>query len=87
MNPVFPVILAKTEEVPGLANQLFRETEFDANPYELLPVGKVALWTLSAAVHGRPRLLLDLLAQGKRAGAVQAELKGRKALLDAAGES
>ncbi len=85
ITPVFPVVLRRLESVPGLAGQLFRETEFDVNPYEVMPVSKVARWTLGAALRGRPGLILDFLAQGRRATAVQAELRERQKLLDAVG--
>jgi hypothetical protein len=42
----------------------------------------VALWTLQAAVKGRPRLLLDFVAQGKQASAVASEVKQRRRLLE-----
>ncbi len=83
ITPIFPVILNRTAATPGLALDLFRETEFDANPYDLLPVSTIARWTLAAALRGRPGLILDFLAQGRRASAVHAELKQRQQLLAA----
>jgi flavin-dependent dehydrogenase len=83
ITPVLPMALRRVGSVPGLAERLFRETEYDANPYELMPVSKVALWTLAEVFRGRPRLILDFIAQGRRATAVQAELKERQKLLDA----
>lgn len=82
ITPVFPVVLRRVETVPGLAQQLFRETEFDVNPYEVMPVSKVARWTLAEALRGRAGLILDFLAQGWQATAVQAEVKERQKLLD-----
>jgi hypothetical protein len=65
-----------------LAQQMYRETEYDVNPYELMPVSKIALWTLREVLKGRPSLILDFIAQGRRAKAVQAEVKERQRLLD-----
>jgi flavin-dependent dehydrogenase len=84
MSRVFPIVLQKTRTRPSLKMQLFSETEYGVNPYEVLPVSKVALWTLKEAIRGRPGLILDFLAQGKRATSVQAEVKKRNALLEAA---
>lgn len=83
MNRVFPVVLGKTGTHPELKRQLFSETEYDVNPYEVLPVSKVALWTLKEVLRGRFDLIPDFIAQGKRATAVQAELDERSALLEA----
>jgi hypothetical protein len=68
--------------MPSLLQRMVQEIEFGVNPYELLPVPKVALWTLQAAVKGRPRLLLDFVAQGKQASAVASEVKQRRRLLE-----
>jgi flavin-dependent dehydrogenase len=87
ITPVFPVVLRKVGTVPGLSRQMFRETEFDSNPYELMPVSKVARWTLAEALRGRPGLILDFLALGRRGAAVQAELKERRKLLEAVGRA
>ena len=83
ITPVLPVVLRRAASTPGLAQQLFRETELDVNPYELLPVSKVAGWTLAEAFRGRPGLILDFIAQGRRAAAVQAEVRKRRRLLEA----
>jgi flavin-dependent dehydrogenase len=84
MSAVLPVVLRKTSTHPSLKMQLFSETEYGVNPYEVLPVSKVALWTLKEVLRGRPGLILDFFAQGKRANSVRAELKKRAALLDEA---
>jgi flavin-dependent dehydrogenase len=81
INPVLPVALRRVPEVPGLAHRLFRETEYDANPYELMPVHKVAWWTLRAALRGRPSLIADFVRMGIRALAVQREVATRRTLL------
>jgi flavin-dependent dehydrogenase len=78
VSPVLPVVLRKVGGVPGLGEQLFRETEYDANPYELLPVGKVARWTLEAALRGQPGLIRDFLRQGRRAAVVRREVDERR---------
>jgi 2-polyprenyl-6-methoxyphenol hydroxylase-like FAD-dependent oxidoreductase len=85
MNSVLAVALDRVPEVPGLSHRMFRETEYDVNPYELMPVQKVALWTLSAALRGRPGLIIDFIRMGKRARAVQQEVAARRALLDGVG--
>jgi flavin-dependent dehydrogenase len=82
LNPLFPVVLSKASKMPSLLQRMVQEIEFGVNPYELLPVPKVALWTLQAAVKGRPRLLLDFVAQGKQASAVASEVKQRRRLLE-----
>jgi flavin-dependent dehydrogenase len=81
INPVVAVAMSRARAVPGLSQQLFREAEYEVNPYELLPVGKVALWTLGAALRGRPGLIADFIRMGKRARAVQQEVASRRALL------
>jgi menaquinone-9 beta-reductase len=83
MNPVLAVALGRVPEVPGLAQQMFRETEYDVNPYELMPVQKVARWTLSAALRGRPGLIVDFVRMGMRARAVQQEVAARRRFLSA----
>ncbi|HSF18799.1 MAG TPA: NAD(P)/FAD-dependent oxidoreductase [Vicinamibacteria bacterium] len=83
MNPVVPVVLRRVPEVPGLSEHMFRETEYDVNPYELLPVGKVGRWTMAAALRGRPGLILDFLRQGRRVSSVQREVMQYRKLLDA----
>jgi flavin-dependent dehydrogenase len=82
ITPVLPVVLKRMQALPELARQMFRETEFDGNPYELLPASKVGWWTLAAALRGRPGLILDFLAQGRRVAAVQRELQDRRKLLE-----
>lgn len=81
INPVLPVALRQVPETPGLAHRLFRETEYDANPYELMPVHKVAWWTLRAALRGRPGLIADFVRMGRRARTVQQEVAARRRLL------
>ncbi len=84
ITPVFPIILDKLGRARDSARQLYRETEYESNPYDLLPPARIALWTLAAAIRQlRPQLLLDFIAQGRRAAAVQAELDERRRLLDA----
>ena len=83
VRAVFPVVLNKARSTPGLAQQLFRETEYEVNPYTLLPASKVARWTFAAALRGRPGLILDFIGQGRRIAGVMAELRGRQKLLDA----
>ena len=85
ISPVFPVVLEKVSKTPEMSLMLFRETEYDVNPYKLLPVSKVALSVLGAVVRGHPRLILDFIAQGRRTSAVMTELKERQKLLDAVG--
>jgi 2-polyprenyl-6-methoxyphenol hydroxylase-like FAD-dependent oxidoreductase len=75
----------KVSKTPEMSLMLFRETEYDVNPYKLLPVSKVALSVLGAVVRGHPRLILDFIAQGRRTSAVMTELKERQKLLDAVG--
>ncbi|MEJ2079203.1 MAG: hypothetical protein P8Z74_14515 [Acidobacteriota bacterium] len=75
----------KVSKTPEMSLMLFRETEYDINPYKLLPVSKVALSVLGAVVRGHPRLILDFIAQGRRTSAVMTELKERQKLLDAVG--
>jgi flavin-dependent dehydrogenase len=82
INPVLPVVLRKLPGRPDLAQRLASEIEYGVNPYELLPIPKVAGWTLAAALR-RPRLLFDFVAQGKRAAAVKSEIKQRQKLLEA----
>jgi flavin-dependent dehydrogenase len=81
INAVLPVALRRVPEVPGLAQRLFRETEYAVNPYELMPVHKVAWWTLLAALRGRLSLLADFVRMGRRARAVQREVATRRMLL------
>jgi len=83
LSAVFPVVLKKARSLPGLHQTLFRETEYDVNPYALLPPAKVARWTLAAALRGRPGLVLDFFGQGRHVAGVQKELKERQRLLDA----
>ena len=78
LNPVLAVALARVPEVPGLPERMFRETEYDVNPYELMPVSKVALWTLRAALRGRPGLIRDFFRMGQRARRVQREVGRRR---------
>ncbi len=85
ITPVFPVVLAKLGHKPGMSRQLFRETEYDVNPYELLSVSRVALCVLGEVLRGRPRLIRDFITQGRRVAAVMAELKERRRLLDEVG--
>ena len=82
LNPLFPVVLGKAAKMPGLLQRMAQEIEFGINPYDLLPVPKVALWTLQAAAKGRPHLLLDFVAQGRQASAVASEVKRRRRLLE-----
>ena len=82
ISPVFPVVIDKAHRTPGLPQQLFRETEYDVNPYELLPASKVAFWILSAALRGRPGLILAFIRQGRYIAKVQAEVRKRRKLLD-----
>jgi flavin-dependent dehydrogenase len=84
INAVFPMVLRKLPGDPALAQRLAREIEYGVNPYELLPVPKVAVWTLAAALR-KPSLLVSFAAQGKRAAAVKAEIGQRRKLLDAIG--
>ena len=83
LNPLFAVVLGKVPRAPGLLQRMVQEIEFGVNPYELLPVPRVAMWTLQAAVTGRPSLLLDFIAQGRQAAAVASEVKQRRGLLEA----
>jgi hypothetical protein len=78
------MVLRKLPGDPALAQRLAREIEYGVNPYELLPVPKVAVWTLAAALR-KPSLLVSFAAQGKRAAAVKAEIGQRRKLLDAIG--
>ncbi len=82
INPVMPTVMRRVPEVPGLREQLFRETEYDVNPYEIMPFGKVLRWTLGAALRGRPGLILHFLRQGKRAAGVQREVAEYRRRLD-----
>jgi menaquinone-9 beta-reductase len=83
ITAILPVVLGRAKTTPGLPQQLFRETEYDVNPYAVVPVSKVAFWTLTEMLRGRPGLILDFIAQGRRASAVQGEIKERQKLLDA----
>lgn len=83
ITPIFPVVLRRLARNPKLARELVRETEYDVNPYEVLPVGKVALWTLAEAMRGRWDLITAFFRMGRRAAEVQAEVKERRSLLDA----
>jgi 2-polyprenyl-6-methoxyphenol hydroxylase-like FAD-dependent oxidoreductase len=85
LNPILAVALARVPEVTGLAERLYRETEYETNPYELMPVQHVARWTLSAALRGRPRLFGDFIRMGRRARAVQREVASRRRLFLRAG--
>ena len=82
INPVIAATLPRVPGVPGLAQQMFRETEYDVNPYELMPIGKVARWTLMDTLRGRPGLILDFLRQGKRARSVQREVESYRRLYE-----
>lgn len=74
INPIIPVALEHVPSVPGLAQHLFKEAEYDVNPFDLMPVSKVASWTLGAALRGRPRLIADFLRMGSQARRVQREV-------------
>jgi hypothetical protein len=84
INAVFPVVLRRLPGDPALLQRLAREIEYGVNPYELLPVARVAAWTLAAAFR-RPAVLLDLVAQGRRAASVKSEINQRRKLLESAG--
>jgi hypothetical protein len=68
--------------MPGLQQQFFSETDYDIDPYALLPPAKVARWTLAAAFRGWPGLVLDFLGHDRRAAAVQAEVKEPQKVVD-----
>jgi menaquinone-9 beta-reductase len=87
ITPVFPVVLSKIGRKPEMARRLFRETEYDVNPYDLLSVSEVGLCVLGAVLRGRLGLIRDFIAQGRRVSAVTAELKERQRLLDAIGKN
>ena len=82
MNPVMRTALRRVPAVPGLAQHMFREAEYEVNPYELMPIGKIVRWTLSDALRGRPELILDFLRQGRRASGVQRELAHYRKILN-----
>ena len=84
INSVFPVVLRRLPAHPALMQRMATETEYGINPYELLPVPRVAAWTLAAALR-RPGVLLDFVAQGRRAAAVKSEIGQRRKLLEAVG--
>jgi flavin-dependent dehydrogenase len=81
VNPVMPTVMRRVPEVPGLREALFRETEYDVNPYDLMPVAKVVRWTLAAAVRGRPGLLAHFLRQGRRISLVNREVVRYRSLV------
>jgi flavin-dependent dehydrogenase len=85
LNGVLPVVLRHAKDDPALTQQLAREVEFDVNPYELMPAGKVLLWTLAAAVRGRPALIVDLFKQVRRVDGVKRELQAARSRLASAG--
>jgi flavin-dependent dehydrogenase len=81
LNPLMSLVIGRLSNDPALTQRLFREVEFGTNPYELLPIPRVALWTLGEALKGHPGLLLDFAAQGRRAQSVAGELRRRRKLL------
>jgi menaquinone-9 beta-reductase len=74
ISPLVPLILSKAPSAPWLPHTLAREIEYDANPYELLPMGHVVRWVLGAAIRGRPALLRHFFAQGRRVRRVRREV-------------
>jgi len=83
VTPVFAIVARRRGSAPALNGQLLRDTEYGVNPCELLPVSKLARWTLAEVFRGRPRLVLDLLADGRRIAGVQAELREWRRMLEA----
>jgi menaquinone-9 beta-reductase len=74
LSPLLPLVLSRASGEPALAQTLAREIEYDVNPYELLPVSRVARWVLGAALRGQPGLLRHFAAQARRVRRLQQEL-------------
>lgn len=75
ISPLIPLVLSHVPEAPWVPARMIRETEYEANPYELVPMAAVIRWVLGATVRGRPRLLADFLAQARRVTQVRRHLK------------
>lgn len=58
--------------------------ERELRPHEVFAVPQILKWTLAAALRGRPGVLGEFLAMGKRATAFQKELAHRRQLAAAA---
>lgn len=64
-----------------LRRRMVRMMEHELSPYEVFAVPQIFRWTLAAALKGRPRVLGEFLAMGKRATAFQKELAHRRRLV------
>lgn len=85
MSRVAALVLERAGGVPGLAEHLFRETEYAVNPYALVPARHAVLWVLRATLGGRVALLADLARMGARGRDVGREVRARRALLESIG--
>ena len=66
---------------PDLIARLAGVVDHKVSPYEAFPIGDIIRWTLGGVLRGRPGLLLDFLAMGRRGASVTRELSSRRALL------
>lgn len=75
------VAFAQIARHPDLVERLTQIFEHRVSPYELVPVGKAAVWMLGAFLRGKWQVLPEFLAQGRRGAQFKRELKARKRLL------
>ena len=75
------VVFSRVAERPEIQKRLVRTMEHEVSPYGVMRASDVLRWMLAAALRGRPRVIGEFLAMGKRATQVKRELEFRKSLL------
>jgi menaquinone-9 beta-reductase len=81
------VVFDRVARDASLQRRMTEVMEHAVSPYDVFRLPEIVTWTLVAALKGRPQVIPEFLAMGKRAADVRKELVSRKALLEAMGEA
>lgn len=75
------VVFSRVAERPDIQDRLVRTMEHEVSPYKAMRASEVVPWMLAAALRGKPRVIREFLAMGRRGSQVRKELQLREKLL------
>jgi flavin-dependent dehydrogenase len=75
------IVFSRVVDRPDIQDRIVRTMEHEVSPYAAMRGSDVLRWMLAAALRGRPRVIGEFLAMGKRGSRVKRELQLRERLL------
>lgn len=75
------IVFSHVAKTPALRARMAATIEHQLSPADTFPVRHVLWWTLGAALRGSPGVVPEFLAKGRRATAINRELRLRRRLL------